>query len=428
MQPNRLMPTCRRSIRAAARAHRLAADRRAPRRTARSVRPLGLWPAMLLVAALALAPRADAAPVVETFVMTVAGQSNVNTYSPPEPVYRGLFSSVGGVSIPATAFSNPAALAGAGIAGSWREQSAVAGPLTDSMSLGVTFNSGANTYAGSAATRARFGEVGVEAKGALIGGSTIGTVVGSESYALYRDSMTFFSATVQNDPNNLNIGYARYRFTIDGALSAGGASSAGIEAMYQHGTHSIYTLMRGLADPRTGTFISGATIPSVTNASAYGYTSSIGPGIASLAGAGEFDSFWEEFDFASPVDVTFGLLAYSIPGSDGTATAAFASTARLTGIEIVDRFGRRITDFTITSGSGTAYDANGAHPVDVNPVPAPGTAMLALLGLVIGASSPGWRRRDPATCQALSPSAALRHDGRGREGATARCPPVRRKV
>lgn len=344
--------------------------------------------------------RSDGGPLLESFTMTVGGQSNFGTYSAPAPVYNGFFGqgNVLGVSIPSNgSFSNPSFLAPTGIDGSWRQQTATSGVLSDSMSVSTTFNAGANTYTGSAAAQTQFGQIGVEAHGTLTGTFNGNLVDGSEAYGLYRDSMQFFSSTIAA---NGGTGFVQYHFTIDGSLSSVGPGTADIEALYQHGTNPIYTLMRAQVDSRFGTFISGATIASVSNASAYGYTSTLGPGTASLSGTGVFDSFFEQFTVGSSVDVTFGLLAFGWPATDGTNDASFMSTARLTGIDIYDQFGRRVTDFTITSGSGTVYDANGAHPTNLNAVPEPSSLILALIGSAIGAASRVRRRSSSSSLAA----------------------------
>lgn len=360
------------------------------------VSPRGLCRAALLASALAVAPHAMAAPYLETFVMTAAGQSNFGTYSAPEPVYQGFFGggNVLGFSIPATAFSNPANLAAAGIAGDWRLQSAATGVLNDSMSVNTSFNAGSNTYIGSASTKAQFGQVGVQATGALTGASGIGMVDGSEAYAMVRESMTFFSPTITNNPNNFNLGYAQYHFTIDGNLSSlGKTGPATIDALYKQGAGPTYGLVRMQADAASGTYIAGISAPYVGNASAYGFTASLAPGAVSLGGVGTFSTFLEPFEIGTAVDFSFGLFAYVIPGPDSAADATFISTARLTGIDIYDAFGKKVTDFTITSGSGTLYDANGAHSIVPSPVPEPSTAMLTLLGCALLAASQRLRRR-----------------------------------
>ena len=104
--------------------------------------------ATLLVFGAVVSGAVHASPILETFVMTVAGQSNFPTFSAPAPVYNGFFGpasgNVLGVSVPSntngTAAADPSRLAAANIAGSFRQTTAVAGPLSDTMSLNTTFN------------------------------------------------------------------------------------------------------------------------------------------------------------------------------------------------------------------------------------------------------------------------------------------------
>jgi hypothetical protein len=79
--------------------------------------------------------------------------------------------------------------------------------------------------------------------------------------------------------------------------------------------------------------------------------------------------------FGTPEEIKVGLLAEAFQN----ATNDFSTTATLTGISVVDGLGHPVTDFSITSASGTAYGPNG---VEGSPaVPEPGAAWLAGLGL-----------------------------------------------
>ena len=76
------------------------------------------------------------------------------------------------------------------------------------------------------------------------------------------------------------------------------------------------------------------------------------------------------------------MLAYVIPGDGATDAVDFASSALLTGIELFDAAGNPIPDFSIDSGSGTVYDANGVHLTSAAPEPAtPAVFGLGLAGL-----------------------------------------------
>ena len=74
-----------------------------------------------------------------------------------------------------------------------------------------------------------------------------------------------------------------------------------------------------------------------------------------------FDTFSIPIAYGVPFDFTLGLLAFSLPAVGGPIDADFTMGAQLTGVEAFDASGQPVTDFVITSGSGTGYDANGVQ-------------------------------------------------------------------
>ena len=119
--------------------------------------------------------------------------------------------------------------------------------------------------------------------------------------------------------------------------------------------------------------IPGGSVPDLVPRSGAGHDGfTITPN--SISGSGVFDTNPLNLTYGTAFDLTFGLLAYALP-RDGSASSNFISTALLTGIDVFDSQGNKIDDFSILSGSGTRYDANGVH---LAAVPEPTT--LAFLG------------------------------------------------
>ena len=100
--------------------------------------------------------------------------------------------------------------------------------------------------------------------------------------------------------------------------------------------------------------------------------------VSSLSGGSTFFSLDLPMNWDQPWDVKVGLLAWAY----GQADADFLSTATLTGVELFDANHVQVTQFSLTSASGTNY---------LNPVPEPATWVLLLSSL--GVLAFGVRRK-----------------------------------
>jgi hypothetical protein len=279
---------------------------------------------------------ASAEPRVESFVVAVGGQSSCIIFRSPDPVlyfFRGQ-----GVIVPMGGITE------CDIAGEMRLTTDPNGPLSDSTLVDTIFNHGDNQVTGSTSTNAQFGKVAAEAHGTFTGPSNGGTVAGAEGYGLFKDSFTFDSPSISAGSSGSVLLY----FTVAGNLSAPQPGTAGVVANYQQDTGAIFPIMNAAVDPR---FPPGFWPPSVK-----GFT--VTP--TSISGSGVFHTFSLPITYGMPFDFTMGLLAFSVPGG-GPIDADFTMGAQLTGIEAFDWLGQPVTDFVITSGSGTGYDANGVQ-------------------------------------------------------------------
>lgn len=289
-------------------------------------------------------------------------------------------------------------IATAGYSGGYRTQTATTGSLTQHDSLGPVIlglpQNSPGFYSGTADSRASYGSLGAASHSEISAPGTFGSPVAlfdSVAAATFADTLTVISPLVVAGSN----GTVRYRFEVDGSLSAPGAvvtATPGDTRMVldlQHRGGKVSEVMN--ASVRRGNVgtISNRALPA-------GWTTSTG----SLSGGSTFFSLPEAIVWGDSWDVEVGLLAWSY----GTADSLFLSTARLTGFEFFDANGVAIADFSLRSASGTAYV--NAVP-DPNAVPEPSVAMLLLAGIGVM----GLRFRRP---RRASSAATERITGAGR--------------
>ena len=273
--------------------------------------------------------------------------------------------------------------AACGYSGGWtnRTLTGTTTPLLNSASLPPTVlgNPGfAESFDGTAASRASYGSLSATAHGKYSGspisytpGTTIAASVGA---ATFSDTLTASVSHVYTDMSS--SGFVRYRFAIDGSMTTPPPHLAfyGGEALtafdIQQGGGPIYSLL--FAETRTDSVGSFSATPG----GSAGWT--IGPG--SIVGASTVGSQMFSINLLSPWSFTAGLIVNAY----GNADDNFYSTARLVGIDLFDSNGNAITDYLLSSGSGTDYFAPTAA------VPEPGTLPLMLAGM-IGAI--GWQLR-----------------------------------
>jgi hypothetical protein len=171
-------------------------------------------------------------------------------------------------------------------------------------------------------------------------------------------------------------------FTVDGQVSVAGpppfGGTADVEVNYSVAGGPSYILMRAQAN--RSDLVPFAT--SGTGAPLTGFTAAPG----AFGGAGQVQSLPVAFTWGQPFELKVGVLATSLPGPGTTAHVDFSRGVTLTGIELQAN-GQPVSNFTITSESGTAYGPTGV------PEPAIGAMMLAGVASLAAA---GGRRAVPA--------------------------------
>jgi len=333
-----------------------------------------LFPSRLALFGAFLCGAAAAAPSLDAYVLTAGGNSQFGANG--NPFGCSTFAPDAGAAIFGRSFQIALPTDGSicGVASVLRSAGAAAGPAQVAAPLGVAWGASTDprTFTGNAQARAGYGNLGVRATSSYTGTSDSGTVAGAQAGARQIESLTI----------NGGSGNGTYRqtFTLDGSLFNVGRADSEIEFGYSVDSAPTRMAFRitNQRDGVIGLYANGgfqAALPgmAVTGDLANGFT---------VAGSTTF-SFDVPIVFGVAQDIGLTLWAATLPSSSAGllsasgGDASFFSSARLTGIEVFDSSGQALSNFTITSGSGTLYGPGG-----VVAVPEPGTALLLCAGLL----------------------------------------------
>jgi hypothetical protein len=330
----------------------------------------------VLVSCLAFTAPLFAAAGLETFVMATNGQSNYSTGGLPYPTSYN-FGFGGG--IPSNAYTDPSFLAGDGIGGLWRDHTSNSlAPLSDTTSSSGSGNStwGPWVYSGSTSATARYGQLKSQSQATHTGGADNMTINNAESFSIFTESLAPTSPSVPNG----TTGTMHIAMSLDGNLSVTGTGTAGMVFRYDYGAPrpGYPAINRWLLETFAGIYGNGYSIygphsylGSYTTPT--GMTLDIGPLNAQnqpshITFGGATIVYADiPITFGSPSEFRMGLETWTgIGNGNGSMSSLFGSTATITGIQLFTGQGE-ITDFSLTSGSGTSYDAKGVYvPGDVN--------------------------------------------------------------
>lgn len=305
----------------------------------------------------------DAAPGLDTVVGGVAGGGNgsmalgCTTFG---PVPELSFYSFTGGGMPLGGIGT------CGYVGGYTPQTAVAAPLVQGSSLGpVLIGSPGNgsQFTGTAEARSNYGTLGAAAHGNMSvvpdqGALALHQMVGAARFA---DTLTASSPVVAAG----SAGSVRYRFEVDGSVSAPGAQApfffgeTYVVLDVKHGSGATEQLLNATVRRGSVGTVSGNPPPA-------GWVT----GVGSLSGGSSFYSRDYPITWGQAWDVEVGLLAWAY----GSADSSFLTGARLVGFELFDAQHGPVAVFGLSAASGTDY---------INAVPEPQSWLMCLGGLAL---------------------------------------------
>jgi hypothetical protein len=243
-------------------------------------------------------------------------------------------------------------------------------PLITTSSANASGIAGGGTFVGSSKATAAFGKLGVAALGNNSGLIDSTSAIGSESFATFAES--FLLPGLAGSGGTLVLD-----FKVDGLFSTSGGAGAQFEMDYRIGAGPALMLYRIMAtDSPPSLYYQGfvSSLPGLT----------VGP--SSVTGSTHIN-LAIPFSYNVLFDYTIALFAGETPSSNhglgggSQGSVDFANTVTLVGITALE--GGQPVSFTIQSGSGAVYNAQGVQ----SQAPEPAGFALFFAGLCVLA---GW--------------------------------------
>ncbi|MBS1826274.1 MAG: hypothetical protein JST93_13210 [Acidobacteria bacterium] len=244
-----------------------------------------------------------------------------------------------------------------GYTGAVQNVSGAAGPLLAEQITTAAYSDG-GVFNGTARARADYGDLGVYVSASSNGGIGGTDVTGASALARQIESMI-----IQNSALNGQAGVVTFTFTVSGSMLNVGSGLTHARLAYRQTPQSL---------PGDGMFIASVNQNSTPLLSFTPVVNNwvLSPG--SLTGSASIQTAGLSMVFGSPFDLDVALMLYAIPRF-GSGLGDMYGSAHLSGIAVRTSGGQLVTDFTVNSGSGTLYTADGVQST----VPEPGTFLFA---------------------------------------------------
>jgi hypothetical protein len=305
---------------------------------------------------------------LQVYTGVVGGSISCNQGGGPPAAITAFFSDTLGFGIPI------GGIAPCGLSGQVNNVSQGTGPLNSNYNLNnVALVTGA-TSSGSASASANYGNVDATAS------TTINGVVGGTGLS---EAVAF---GIDNDTLNIpgsGSGFMSFGFEFGGSLEVGNPGNGGEgqeDVVVQVGNIMQEVFYAGLSGTTVG--VEGEELDS---AGAYAFGEPV-PGC--VTGSGSFTCTNATFS-TSMLPITFGMpmtfdfgLASAVEADDDQTVASDPPNISLNSIQVYNASGQMLQDFTIQSGSGAVYGADGIEAEPAN-TPEPSSFVLAGIGLTI---------------------------------------------
>lgn len=334
--------------------------------------------ATLLLIALTAIP--SSANSLQVYAGVVAGTNSCTSGGATPTAITSFFGSdTTGFGLPLTGNG----ISSCGLSGQINNVTQSVGPLNTVYNLNnAAFSTGAS-FSGSSSGYANYGFVGVSASGTLTG------VAGATGLA---ENAAFGIASDTINVAGTGTGFMIFDFTYNGSMTVGTPANGGggqSQVQVQLGNTNEEIFSSGLSgtsvgvegeevDP-LGQIVFGQPVPGcVIGSATYTCTNAT------------FQTTEMPVDFGVPTTFAFGLLT-ALQANDSQTLDSDPPNMSLTGIQAYNANGQLISDFTITSGSGAEYGANG---IESEPANAPEPATFLLVGCaLIALGGKRWRNR-----------------------------------
>jgi hypothetical protein len=234
--------------------------------------------------------------------------------------------------------------------------------------------SGFGTYSGAGNANANFGSLSVSADGTLTGPEPANGVAESIGLAIADDTINIPAGT----------GFMELQYTLNGGLSqsANDLASGSIEAQVQVGSVTQQIFYGLISEGAAGAFgANGVGVPGcVTGTDNFECTNAL---ISTTM-----------LPVTPGMGVTFDVgLMLSTALLNGASSVDPSPGMTLSGIELFDANGNPISNFSLTSGSGAVYGANGLLGEPTSATPEPAMLWLLASGLLLVIVAAHIRRR-----------------------------------
>jgi hypothetical protein len=333
---------------------------------------------LLIVALTAIPSRASS---LQVYAAVVGGSTNScdSGGATPTAITSFFGSDTTGFGLPLTGNG----ISSCGLSGQINNLTQPAGPLNTAYNLNnAGFVTGAS-FSGSASGYANYGVVGVSASGTLTG------VAGDTGLA---ENAAFGIASDTINVAGTGTGFMIFDFTYNGTMTIGtpangGAAQSQVEVQLGNTSQEIFSAtvngtivdVQGEEVDPMGQIAFGEPVPNCVPGSAtYTCTNAT------------FQSSALPVDFGVPTTFAFGLLT-ALQANDSQTLDSDPPNMSLSGIQVYNAAGQPISEFTIQSGSGAVYGADG---IESEPANAPEASTLLLTGLGLAAVGAVRRRRN----------------------------------